>query len=255
MAFTFSCRLSCFIALLLDNTSFSSHESGDKKSKRKDKSSGGQRTWKHHKHHENVKSKKNVKDYVSETEGSSEDDSDATKDGENSVKLNGSVDPKQRSNSSTLSAWLIKSSDSVSSASSVKKISTSNAPKPSSSSSAAQMLSKFASGTSIAKKQAEDRKRKARASNERISSEGEDDDEGDVLSSEFEDSSDELDYDGGMTDLQREMVSFFQDALIDELALISGCSVKKAQRIVELRPFDSWQSLVRERVSLNKTSK
>lgn len=49
-----------------------------------------------------------------------------------------------------------------------------------------------------------------------------------------------------MTELKSEMVTFFQTASIDELSLIGGCSVKKAQRIVELRPFDTWQSLVRE---------
>uniref|UniRef100_A0A7N6BMR7 DNA helicase n=1 Tax=Anabas testudineus TaxID=64144 RepID=A0A7N6BMR7_ANATE len=147
--------------------------------------------------------------------------------------------PKHRSN--TLSAWLKESSDSVSATSSVKKMSTSTAPKPSSSSSAVQNLSKFASGTSIAKNQAAESKRKARASDEHFSSEGENDDEEDTVSSEFEDSDDELDSKGGMTELKKEILSFFQEASIDELTLISGCSVKKAQKIVELRPFDSWQ--------------
>uniref|UniRef100_A0A7N6FC39 DNA helicase n=1 Tax=Anabas testudineus TaxID=64144 RepID=A0A7N6FC39_ANATE len=143
--------------------------------------------------------------------------------------------PKHRSN--TLSAWLKESSDSVSATSSVKKMSTSTAPKPSSSSSAVQNLSKFASGTSIAKNQAAESKRKARASDEHFSSEGENDDEEDTVSSEFEDSDDELDSKGGMTELKKEILSFFQEASIDELTLISGCSVKKAQKIVELRPF------------------
>uniref|UniRef100_A0A3Q3VIL1 DNA helicase n=1 Tax=Mola mola TaxID=94237 RepID=A0A3Q3VIL1_MOLML len=75
-----------------------------------------------------------------------------------------------------------------------------------------------------------------------VSSEGENDDE-DTLSSEFEDSDDELDFKGGMTDIKNEIVKFFQNASLDELTLISGCSIKKAQRIVELRPFDSLQSL------------
>uniref|UniRef100_A0A3Q3VIK8 DNA helicase n=1 Tax=Mola mola TaxID=94237 RepID=A0A3Q3VIK8_MOLML len=122
------------------------------------------------------------------------------------------------------------------------KKTTSSSQKPSSSS-AAQMLSRFASGTSIAKKQAAESKRKARASEEHVSSEGENDDE-DTLSSEFEDSDDELDFKGGMTDIKNEIVKFFQNASLDELTLISGCSIKKAQRIVELRPFDSLQSLV-----------
>ncbi|KAK5871080.1 hypothetical protein PBY51_003981 [Eleginops maclovinus] len=106
------------------------------------------------------------------------------------------------------------------------------------------MLSRFASGTSIAKKQAAERKRKVLASDEHVSSEGENDDEEEAVSSEFEDSDDELDCRGGMTDLKKEMLKFFQDATIDELSLISGCSVKKAQKILDLRPFEGWQSLV-----------
>lgn len=245
-----------FYFLLPENTSFSSPESDGKKSSKskiKDKSRSNQREPNRPKHHRDMKNKNNLKDskdYVSETEGDSTDDTDATKDSEDDSDSKESVGPKHRSNSSTLSAWLIKSSDSESSASSVKKTSTSVAPKPSSCSSAAQMLSKFASGTSIAKKQAAERKRKARASDEHVSSEGENDDEEDAVSSEFEDSEDELDSAGGMTELKKEIISFFQDASIDELSLISGCSVKKAQKIVELRPFDSWQSLVREHVCL-----
>uniref|UniRef100_A0A4W5P0S0 DNA helicase n=1 Tax=Hucho hucho TaxID=62062 RepID=A0A4W5P0S0_9TELE len=41
-----------------------------------------------------------------------------------------------------------------------------------------------------------------------------------------------------------QILSFFQEASLDELSLISGCSVKKAQRIVELRPFNEWEDLV-----------
>ncbi|CAM9125642.1 unnamed protein product [Lampetra planeri] len=84
---------------------------------------------------------------------------------------------------STLSTWIIKKSHPVSSSSSVKKPSASSAHKPSSSSS--QMLSRFASGTSLAKKQAAERKKKARAMDEHVSSEGEND-EDDAVSSEFE---------------------------------------------------------------------
>ncbi|KAM9519346.1 LOW QUALITY PROTEIN: SWI/SNF-related matrix-associated actin-dependent regulator of chromatin subfamily A containing DEAD/H box 1b [Salvelinus alpinus] len=36
----------------------------------------------------------------------------------------------------------------------------------------------------------------------------------------------------------------FQEASPVELSLISGCSVKKARRIVELRPFNEWENLV-----------
>nr|XP_020458120.1 SWI/SNF-related matrix-associated actin-dependent regulator of chromatin subfamily A containing DEAD/H box 1 [Monopterus albus] len=130
---------------------------------------------------------------------------------------------KHRSNASTLSPWLKTSSASVLSSSSVKKTPTSTSLKPSSSSSAAE------------------RKRKAYALGEPVSSEGENED---TLSSEFEDSDNDLDYEDGMTELEKEMIAFFQDASIDELSLIAGCSVKKAQKIVELRPFVRWQSLV-----------
>ncbi|MEQ2227014.1 hypothetical protein ILYODFUR_033307, partial [Ilyodon furcidens] len=117
--------------------------------------------------------------------------------------------------------------------------STSSTLKPSSSSSTSEVLSKFSSDTSIAKKQAAERKKAAQAADEQVSS----DDEEDILTSEFEDSDDELESDNGRMDVKKEMLAFFQDASIDELSLIGGCSVKKAQRIVELRPFDSWESL------------
>ncbi|XP_078532353.1 SWI/SNF-related matrix-associated actin-dependent regulator of chromatin subfamily A containing DEAD/H box 1 [Lissotriton helveticus] len=39
------------------------------------------------------------------------------------------------------------------------------------------------------------------------------------------------------------IVSFLQDATLDELSLIPQCSQKKAQKIIELRPFNSWDSL------------
>ncbi|KAK5614616.1 hypothetical protein CRENBAI_016041 [Crenichthys baileyi] len=117
--------------------------------------------------------------------------------------------------------------------------STSSTLKPSSSSSTSEVLSKFSSDTSIAKKQAAERKKAAQAADEQVSS----DDEEDIVTSEFEDSDDELEGDSGRLDVKKEMLAFFQDASIDELSLIGGCSVKKAQRIVELRPFDSWESL------------
>lgn len=39
------------------------------------------------------------------------------------------------------------------------------------------------------------------------------------------------------------IVSFLQDATVDELYLIPQCSLKKAQKIIELRPFNSWEAL------------
>ncbi|XP_033476037.1 SWI/SNF-related matrix-associated actin-dependent regulator of chromatin subfamily A containing DEAD/H box 1A [Epinephelus lanceolatus] len=232
-----------------DNTSYSSPDTEEKKSskeKSKDKTSKNHRNLKHHKVSKSRRGQKDSKYHrnVSESEEDSKDDTDATKDSEEESDSDNSDGPEKRSSTSTLSSWLKKCSDFVPSSSSVKKTTTSAPPKPSSSSSTAQMLSRFASGTSIAKKQAAERKRKARASNEHVSSEGENDDEEDTVSTEFEDSDDELDTESGMTDLKKEILKFFQDASIDELTLIAGCSVKKAQKIVELRPFDSWKSLV-----------
>ncbi|XP_040051896.2 SWI/SNF-related matrix-associated actin-dependent regulator of chromatin subfamily A containing DEAD/H box 1A [Gasterosteus aculeatus] len=232
-----------------DDTSFSSPDTEEKKSsksKSKDNTSQNHGKPKHHKDDTDSRRRRIQQNHrnSSESEGS-EDHSDATKDSEDSdldcVK-------SAKNTSGTLSTWLKKSSDSVSSSTSVKKTTTSSSLKPSSSSSSsssstAQMLSRFASGTSIAKKQAAERKRKARDSNEHVSSEEENDAEEETVSSEFEDSDEELDSTGGMTDLKKEILDFFRDASIDELSLIAGCSVKKAQKIVELRPFDSWQSL------------
>ncbi|XP_031712465.1 SWI/SNF-related matrix-associated actin-dependent regulator of chromatin subfamily A containing DEAD/H box 1A [Anarrhichthys ocellatus] len=225
-----------------DDTSVSSPDTEENKSKSKDKSSQDRRKLKHHR---DSKRRRNEQDHIviSETEEESKDDTDATNDSDDSDSDHGEG-AKIRSSTSTLSTWLPKSSDSVSS-SSVKKTTTSSSLKPASSSSTAQMLSRFASGTSIAMKQAAERKRKARASDEHVSSEEEDDDiDEEAVSSEFEDSDEELDSKGGMTDLKKEMLNFFRDSSIDELSLIAGCSFKKAKKIVELRPFDGWQSLV-----------
>lgn len=41
------------------------------------------------------------------------------------------------------------------------------------------------------------------------------------------------------------ILHFLQDASIGELTLIPQCSQKKAQKITELRPFNSWEALVR----------
>ncbi|XP_028270808.1 SWI/SNF-related matrix-associated actin-dependent regulator of chromatin subfamily A containing DEAD/H box 1A [Parambassis ranga] len=233
-----------------DDTSFSSPESEEKKpskSKSKDKLSQNHRELKNN-NHSDVKNGKNLPNskeiiHISETEDGSTDDSDVTKDSEDDSDLDENKSYKTKSSFSTLSSWIITKSDSQPSSPSVNKTSTSSSHKPSSSSSTPQTLARFGSGTSIAKKHAAERKRKARASDEHISSEGENDEEEDTVSSEFEDSDEELDLNSGMTELKREILTFFQEATIDELSLISGCSIKKAQKIVELRPFDSWNSL------------
>uniref|UniRef100_A0A9J8D0N0 SNF2 related chromatin remodeling ATPase with DExD box 1b n=1 Tax=Cyprinus carpio carpio TaxID=630221 RepID=A0A9J8D0N0_CYPCA len=49
-----------------------------------------------------------------------------------------------------------------------------------------------------------------------------------------------------LSKLKSEILSFFQTASVDELTLIAGCSLKKAQKITELRSFKTWKNLVRE---------
>lgn len=139
----------------------------------------------------------------------------------------------------------------MSSSSSVKKEYNSTSEKKKSSSAAPQMLSRFASGTSLAKKQAAEIKRKARAMKEHVSSEGESDGGEDTASSEFDESDNELDSNSAMTGIKEKVLEFFMDASLDELSQISGCSAKKASRIIEMRPFKKWQTLVRL-LSLNR---
>ncbi|KAJ7994380.1 hypothetical protein DPEC_G00265260 [Dallia pectoralis] len=103
---------------------------------------------------------------------------------------------------------------------------------------------KLSNGTSVAKEEAVERKRRACSSDDRASSSEEEDGEG--PSSEFENEDDELDSgeeDEGTSLLKGKILLFFQEASLDELSLIAGCSVKKAQRIVELRPFAVWKEL------------
>ncbi|XP_034090701.1 SWI/SNF-related matrix-associated actin-dependent regulator of chromatin subfamily A containing DEAD/H box 1A isoform X1 [Gymnodraco acuticeps] len=233
-----------------DESSFSSLDSNEnksRKSKSKQTSSKDHRKSRLHKDHRDSKSRKDRKDSEDDISSESEENNKGDQDGDTEVTQDSedpdsdsSVDLRNKRSTSTL----VKSPDLVSSSSSVKKFTTSAFLMPSSSTSTAQMLSRFASGTSIAKKQAAERKKKVLASDEHVSSEGENDDEEETVSSEFEDSDDELDCKGGMTDLKKEMLQFFQDATIDELSLISGCSVKKAKKIFERRPFEGWQSLV-----------
>ncbi|XP_029295421.1 SWI/SNF-related matrix-associated actin-dependent regulator of chromatin subfamily A containing DEAD/H box 1A [Cottoperca gobio] len=233
-----------------DDTSFSCPDSEEKKSRKlksKDKSSKDhKRSPKDQGDSKSRRDRKDSEDHmtISETDEDNKDDTDATNDSDDSESEN-SVVYKKEQPTSTLSTWLNRSSF-------VMKIPTSSSQKPSSSTS--QMLSVFASGTSIAKKQAAERKRKALASDERVSSEEENDDEENAVSSEFEDSDEELDSTGGMSDMKKAMFKFFMDSSIDELSLISGCSIKKAQKILDLRPFDGWQSLVDSFIKKNGLS-
>ncbi|KAM9810817.1 SWI/SNF-related matrix-associated actin-dependent regulator of chromatin subfamily A containing DEAD/H box 1A [Neosynchiropus ocellatus] len=153
---------------------------------------------------------------------------------ENGTESDGDDQPVFCQNSSTLSEWISKSPTPALITIPTQKSEKSSSEQPTKSS-ATTLLA--------AKQQAVERKQKARASDERISSEGEDDEE-DAVSSEFEDSDDELDSVAGMSEKKKEVFTFFQKATVDELCLIAGCSIKKAQKIVELRPFDDFDSLV-----------
>ncbi|XP_076140327.1 SWI/SNF-related matrix-associated actin-dependent regulator of chromatin subfamily A containing DEAD/H box 1b isoform X2 [Alosa pseudoharengus] len=46
-----------------------------------------------------------------------------------------------------------------------------------------------------------------------------------------------------LTAQTKQILDFFQEASMEELSLIEGCSAKKAQKIVELRPFKNWRDL------------
>uniref|UniRef100_A0A6Q2Z9Q5 DNA helicase n=1 Tax=Esox lucius TaxID=8010 RepID=A0A6Q2Z9Q5_ESOLU len=137
---------------------------------------------------------------------------------------------KARPNNESALKWFFKKS-----APECKPTSSTNSPSP-----------KLSNGTSVAKKEAAERKKKARASDERASSSEGEEEDGDGASSEFEDEDDGLDSgeeDEGTSLLKGKILLFFQEASLDELSLIAGCSVKKAQKIVELRPFAVWQDL------------
>ena len=40
------------------------------------------------------------------------------------------------------------------------------------------------------------------------------------------------------------ILSFFNDCSIHELAAVPSLSVKKAEKIIKMRPFDSWDDFV-----------
>ncbi|KAL0965579.1 hypothetical protein UPYG_G00283170 [Umbra pygmaea] len=79
------------------------------------------------------------------------------------------------------------------------------------------------------------------SSSEDEDSDGFDSDE--ALQVGWEDSGSDQEGGPGAT-VKGQILAFFQEASLDELSLISGCSVKKAQKIFELRPFDKWEDLV-----------
>lgn len=72
--------------------------------------------------------------------------------------------------------------------------------------------------------------------------------ENEEIDSDVESISDDLDSedeDSISGNLQDKIIQFLQEASLDELSLISGCSIKKAQKIISLRPFNTWKDVVR----------
>lgn len=72
--------------------------------------------------------------------------------------------------------------------------------------------------------------------------------EDEEIDSDVESISDDLDSedeDSISGNLQDKIIQFLQEASLDELSLISGCSIKKAQKIISLRPFNTWKDVVR----------
>ncbi|XP_029916494.1 SWI/SNF-related matrix-associated actin-dependent regulator of chromatin subfamily A containing DEAD/H box 1A isoform X3 [Myripristis murdjan] len=208
----------------ISSSSPESKETKSSKSKSKDKSSCDHMESKHHKDRRNSKDGRDCKD--------SKDDRNLRQTKNDIIHVKNSEDfwdseeSKTSHDASNKSTGFSKRSASPSLSSSVKK------------------RFSCSSVASIAKRQAAERKRKARDSNEHVSSEGESNDEEETFNSDFDDSDNELTSEGGNSGLRGEILTFFRESSLDELKLIAGCSIKKAQKIVELRPFNNWESLV-----------
>lgn len=130
------------------------------------------------------------------------------------------------SGSSSLSRWLTAASSHVPEVSSMSGLKTQKS-----------ALSKSTSKNSSFKRKRGDEM----PLNDVSASEDEDEIDSDVDSmSDDQDSEDEDSISGT---LQDKIIQFLQDASLDELALISGCSIKKAQKIISLRPFNTWKDV------------
>ncbi|KAF5905300.1 ATP-dependent helicase 1A, partial [Clarias magur] len=86
-----------------------------------------------------------------------------------------------------------------------------------------------------------------KAKAEKLKPEHKEDPDDSEPNSEVEDDSDEFDVEDedNIFDsrVQEEILNFLQEASVDELSLISGCSLKKAQKIISLRPFNTWKDV------------
>ncbi|XP_062854392.1 SWI/SNF-related matrix-associated actin-dependent regulator of chromatin subfamily A containing DEAD/H box 1A [Trichomycterus rosablanca] len=73
-----------------------------------------------------------------------------------------------------------------------------------------------------------------------------DDDNEEEPDSEVESDSDDCDSESGddvNATVKDQILRFLQEASLDELTLISGCSLKKAQKIISLRPLYTWKDV------------
>ncbi|KAL6458813.1 hypothetical protein MHYP_G00322850 [Metynnis hypsauchen] len=66
------------------------------------------------------------------------------------------------------------------------------------------------------------------------------DSEADSVSDDFDSDAEDSSIDDRIKD---QILQFLQEASLDELTLISGCSLKKAQKIILLRPFNTWEDV------------
>lgn len=139
--------------------------------------------------------------------------------------LESSGEAKQKPSSSSLTRWL-------------SAVPSKSSPRP-------QSLS--AASTARGSKSVRENPQRARA--EKLKPEQNKDSDDSELDSETEAVSDEIDSevedDGFEPRVQEQILQFFQEASVDELSLIAGCSLKKAQKIISLRPFTTWKDVVR----------
>ncbi|XP_046728087.1 SWI/SNF-related matrix-associated actin-dependent regulator of chromatin subfamily A containing DEAD/H box 1A isoform X2 [Silurus meridionalis] len=130
---------------------------------------------------------------------------------------------KQKPNSSSLTRWL-------------SAVSSESPSKPRSSSNRSNLR-----GSKTASHKPE------RAKTEKLKPEQNEDFDDSEPDTDAEDVSDEFDmedeYDCFDPAVQEQIIQFIQEASLDELTLIAGCSLKKAQKIISLRPFNTWKDV------------
>lgn len=50
--------------------------------------------------------------------------------------------------------------------------------------------------------------------------------------------------------MQGMVLSFLSSATLEELTSMNGCSKKKAESVINMRPFESWEDLVSSRMNI-----